>query len=274
MLERVEQVQQRARQARQQEEAARSRLAEAERARQFWEELATEMSAGHPAQIVFLLKKAEAYIRQLKASGDPGGTVLDDIQRQAEERARTAAAAFGRQFPEAVREAGMEIDTTSRQPRYTFRRGFIRVEVDEGRLMAKVTPRDGEEIIMGMDIGPLVGRLKSEMVRIFDRPSNQDALLKRLNTAYTATLRAEHRSEGEEVPLRRVTNRLAKNLNRFAADEFNVDLARLIKSGSLTIEGQRLHLNHTRNPRQGMLLHGLEEGGYVGFISFKKEAKP
>jgi len=71
--------------------------------------------------------------------------------------------------------------------------------------------------------------------------------------------------------LRRLTNRLAKNLNRFAADEFNVDLAQLVKSGSLVIDGRRMHLNHTRQIRQGMLLHGLEEGGYVGFISFKKE---
>lgn len=274
MLEKVEQIQQRARQARQQEDAARSQFEQAKRAREFWDELEDEVSAEHAAQVVFLLNKAEGYLSQLKVSGDPLGPVLDDIQKEAEERARAAAATFGRQFPEAVREAGMEIDSTSRQPRYTFKRGFIRIEVDERHLTANLAPRDGEEIVMGMDVGPLVERLKSEMARIFDRPLNQNAFLKSLYTAYTATLRVERRNEGEEVPLRRVTNRLAKNLNRFAADEFNVDLARLIKSGSLVIENQRLHLNHTRNLRQGMLLHELEGGGYVGFISFKKEARP
>src|SRR5205814_1154830 len=95
--------------------------------------------------------------------------------------------------------------------------------------------------------------------------------LRSLHTAYAAVLRAEERPDGDELPLRRVTNRLAKNLNRFAADEFNVDLSRLVQRGDLVIEGKRLHLNHTRDQRQGMLLHGLESGGYVGFISFKTE---
>src|SRR2546427_10232246 len=106
MVEQVEQIQQRARLARKQEDAARDRLVEAERAREFWEALAAEMSAEHPAQVVFLLKKAEGYLRQLKASGDPIGSVLEETERSAEERARVAGAAFGRQFPEAVREGG------------------------------------------------------------------------------------------------------------------------------------------------------------------------
>jgi hypothetical protein len=63
-----------------------------------------------------------------------------------------------------------------------------------------------------------------------------------------------------------------KNLNHFSADEFNVDLARLVGEGRVDIEGRRLHLNHTRNARQGMLLRGMEEGGYVGFISFKRDS--
>ena len=64
---------------------------------------------------------------------------------------------------------------------------------------------------------------------------------------------------------------MAKNLTRFAADEFNVDLSRLVQRGDLAVEGKRVQLNHTRDRRQGMLLHGLESGGYVGFISFKTE---
>ena len=75
---------------------------------------------------------------------------------------------------------------------------------------------------------------------------------------------------GEEIPLRRVTHRMSKNLTRFASDEFNIDLATAVRENELTIEGYQLHLAHTRNTRQGMLLYGMEGSGYVGFISFRK----
>jgi hypothetical protein len=81
----------------------------------------------------------------------------------------------------------------------------------------------------------------------------------------------EGRSPGDNIPLRQVTNRLSKNLNKFSADEFNVDLADVVKRNLLEINDHRIELVQTRFPRQGMLLHGLEDGGYLGFISFKKD---
>ncbi len=270
----VKQIRQKAAWARKQEEVARERFQQAERARQFWESLATHLSAGHSAHVLLLLRQADGYVRHLKATSDPISSELEDIRRSAERHARESASAFGREFPDLVRKAGLEIDSTSRHPRYTLKQGFLRVEIDDRDYTARIIPRDGEETVMGMDVVPLVEKIKAEITRIFDRQFQPDALLKSIYTAYIAALRAEGRQEGEEVPLRRVTSRLAKNLKRFAADEFNVDLARLIKSGQLTINNKRMHLNHTRNQRQGMLLHGLEEGGYLGFLSFRKEARP
>ena len=148
------------------------------------------------------------------------------------------------------------------------------MDVDERECTARLAPRDGEEIVMGLDIRPLVEKLKAETDRLFGRQFQPEGLLKSIYTAYLAAIRAEGRPEGEEIPLRRVTNRLAKNLARFAADEFNVDLARLVTSANLVIDSKKMHVNHTRNARQGMLLRGLEQGGYVGFISFKKEERP
>jgi hypothetical protein len=154
---------------------------------------------------------------------------------------------------------------------YTLMKGFIRVDIDERRSVVTILPRDGAAIRVGADAALVADRVASEIRRITDRPLDADALARSLHTAYVAVLRAESRPEGEEVPLRRVTSRLAKNLNRFAGDEFNYDLARLVHSGKTVVEGKRLHLNHTRNARQGILLHGMEEGGYVGFLSFKRE---
>jgi hypothetical protein len=122
-----------------------------------------------------------------------------------------------------------------------------------------------------MDVDYVVGKLRGEISRLFHRDFDAGSFLRSLFTAYQAVIRAEKRPDGDAVPLRRVSNRLAKNVNRFMADEFNVDLARVVKEGHVDVEGRRLHLDHTRNIRQGMLLHGLEEGGYVGFISFKRD---
>src|SRR5262249_9797172 len=113
--------------------------------------------------------------------------------------------------------------------------------------------------------------VKRHMSRLFDRSLDSKRFLAGLRRAYRAVLKEEKRKMGDEVPLRRVSNRLGKNWKSLSMDEFNVDLARIVKSGELAIEGERMHLNHTRDTRMGILLHGLEAGGYVGFISFKKE---
>ena len=196
---------------------------------------------------------------------------MRELHRELQKRTQPAVGRIAREFPKAAREVGIDIDATSRHPSYTFNQGFLRLEMDELRYTAKISPRDGTDIVVGLDLALVVGTVRSEQARLFGREVDSVAFLRSLHTAYLAVLRAENRPEGEEVPLRRVTNRLAKNLNRFAADEFNVDLSGLVQRGDLVVDGKRVHLNHTRDRRQGMLLHGLESGGYVGFISFKKE---
>lgn len=257
--------------AHRQEDLARNHLADAERIRKFWDNLSKDLSAGSPANVLLVLRNNGEYVQRLKETKPPISGLLDAILAKAKADASESAKSFGRVFPQSIRAAGIEPDKTSRHPEYSFRQGFIRLKVDEKTFSAKLTPRDGNEILLGMDVDPLVEVLVAEEARIFRRQFQPDPLLRSIYTAYLAALKAERRKEGEEVPLRRVTNRLAKNLNRFAADEFNVDLAQLVKSGQLMINNRRMHLNHTRQVRQGMLLHGLEEGGYVGFISFKKE---
>lgn len=260
----LRQVGPRADQARKHVDTARQELARAEQASTFWQDLVTHLRAGNPANVLLVLRREVAV-----EIGSPVAAELEKIRAEAEALARQIVPTFGRDFPEAVRNAGLEIDSTSRHPRYTFRQGFIRVEVDERNFIAKLIPRDGTETLVGMDLGALIKSLQQEISRIFGRKLDAEGLLRSLYTAYAATLRAENRPEGEEVPLRRVMNRMAKNLSRFRGDEFNVDLAQLVRSGNTTVDGRRMHLNHTRKARLGVLLHGLESGGYVGFISFK-----
>jgi hypothetical protein len=264
-------VQEQADQARRQVDLARQQLEHAQRARGFWDDLAASLARGHAAQALLLLRREAEVVRDLQGKNDHAVQNLRELHVELRDRARSTASSIAREFPTAVRDAGIQIDTTSRHPTYTFHQGFLRLEMDERNFTAKLVPRDGDEIVVGLDLGLVVETIRSEHTRLFQREVDTQSFLRSLYTAYAAVLRAENRPDGDEVPLRRVTNRLAKNLNRFAADEFNVDLSRLVQKGDLLVDGKRVHLNHTRDRRQGMLLNGLESGGYVGFISFKTE---
>jgi hypothetical protein len=252
-------------------ERARQQLEYAQRARSFWDDLLASLERGHSAHALLLLRREAEFLRELQTTDEPTVRRLRELGSELREQTRSSASRIAREFPPAARDAGIQIDSTSRHPTYTFQQGFLRLEMDERNFTAKVVPRDGNPIVVGLDLSLVVETIRSEQARLFERQIDPQAFLRSLHTAYTAVLRAEGRSEGDEVPLRRVTNRMVKNLNRFAADEFNIDLSNLVQRGELVVDGKRVHLNHTRDRRQGMLLHGLESGGYVGFISFKTE---
>ena len=250
---------------------ARQQLEHAQMARCFWDDLLASLQRGHFSHALLLLRRAAGLIRDIEATDDAAGQQLRELHRQLQEHTHYSVMRIAREFPAAARDVDIQIDSTSRHPIYTFKQGFLRLEMDERKLTAKVAPRDGNEVLVGLDLDLVVETIRSEQSRLFEREVDAQSFLRRLNRAYAAVLRTEGRLDGDEVPLRRVTNRLAKNLNHFAADEFNVDLSRLVQRGDLLVDGKRVHLNHTRDPRQGMLLNGLESGGYVGFISFKTE---
>jgi hypothetical protein len=251
-------------------DAAEHRLEEIKLALDVWTRLREDLRAGYQADALVAIRETGDPPVVLQAS-HPHRVVAERLRATLEPRARQATARFGKDFPSLARSSGLEIDRTSRHPNYTLMQGFVRADLDERRCVVTILPRDGAPPRGGAAAGLVAERLATEIRRITDRPLDAEGLARSLHTAYVAVLRAEGRPDGEEVPLRRVTARLAKNLNRFAGDEFNYDLARLVHLGKTVVDGKRLHLNHTRNLRQGILLHGMEEGGYVGFLSFKRE---
>lgn len=257
--------------ARSETQRAHAALEAAERAETFWTGLVGHLARNEPGSVLLHLNSNREYVQCLETDNGQIWEQLDQLRNSAAASARETASKFGRLFPTTARNAGLRIDPSSRHPKYTFYNGFVRLELDEKKLVAKLQSREGEEVEYGLDLELIIAALKSEISRIFERDLNPEPFLRSLHTAYTAVLRSDKLSDGTEVPIRRVSNRLGKNLSRFSTDEFNVDLARVVQSGHTSVEGRQLHLNHTRNTRQGMLLHGLEQGGYVGFISFKTE---
>jgi hypothetical protein len=248
---------------------ARHAAEAAQRAATVWKRLSEYHSKRWPAHLASVFYGEVAFFQGLRAAGDHRLPELERLQQEAEEEARAALKRFPADLDRACTGAGIKLDRTSRHPRYTVR-NFIVMEVDEGRLSARITPRDGNITTIPTDIPAIVDHLAREDRRLFAREFDSDKFLKSLLTAYQAALREDSRDTGEQVPFRRVVHRMGKNLARFALDEFNVDLARAIKANKTVVDGYRLQLGHTRNTRQGMLLFELEGSGYVGFLAFSK----
>jgi hypothetical protein len=252
-------------------EALREELAEADHRADVLRRVASYIERGLRAHLAVLLREEGQRSQSLMVGGEPLAPLMRQLLKDAEELARTDARQFPKSFERECRNAGLELDRSWRHPIYSVRQ-FIQVEVDEASLTATVTPRGGSAVVVPIDVSVLVEVIEAEIRRLFDRKVDAQRFLKTLYSAYLAVIRAEGKPEGEEMPLRRVTHRLSKNVARFSADEFAIDLGQVLDSGETLIEGRRLHVNQSRNLRQGLLLPGHETGGYVGQISFRPAA--
>ena len=257
-------------------EVRAKQLAEkAQRATSVWTQLTDFYTKRWAAHLASLFIREAAYFHSLENSADERWPTLAGLKKDSLERTKAALRKFPADFEHACNEAKLKLDSTSRDPRYTIR-NFIRIEVDEDSLQARVTPRDGERVDIPVDVPAIIEHLVAEDARLFQRDFDASRFLKSLLTAYQAALRedtreSEPRGSGDErIPLRRVTARMSKNLSRFRLDEFNVDLATAIRENHLTVDELQLQFFHTRYERQGLLLYGMEGSGYVGFISFRK----
>lgn len=248
-------------------------LKKARRSEEVWQRLFDAQKSGYSAAIYNIFRRESDWFTQLREDNDEIIPLLELLYRDSEVKATNTVRQFASLFPNACDKAGVKLDHSSRHPNYSIGK-FVHTLVNEQRLEVQVTPRDAKSVNLPADIDPLVTHLEMEVKRLFKTKRDPKQFLIGLRTAYHAVLREEKKSLGDELPLRRVANRLSKNRAHFRYDEFNVDLGNVVRSGKTKIDNVRLQINHTRNTRQGMLLYGLERSGYIGFISFKPESAP
>lgn len=266
----LELIVRRAQQAEQEVREAQAALAGAQGGLKAWSDLREAVRTRYYGRIVQILTEDAAFFSALRRANDPAIPDLERLYRYSLGQLENLSQNFAHLFEEACSSCGVALDSGSRHPKYSIA-GFIQLQVDDRKKAAQLSTRDGPTVELALDPAVVANELKRNCSRLFERPLDAKKFLAGLRRAYRAVLKEEKRKLGDEVPLRRVANRLGKNWKSLAMDEFNVDLARVLKSGDLVVEGERMHLNHTRDTRMGMLLHGFESGGYVGFISFKKE---
>lgn len=234
-----------------------------------WEKLLSavdEKASDRPAEVCALLTKQSDLVRAYESADAEAVVALRAAYVECTERAQALARDSVRVFPEAVQEFGVPIDSSSRHPRYTFAGHAIEVELDQRALTATIAVRHGDKAKVPLDIAAVAERVRDEHRRLFDREWKPAAFLSQVKKAYKPLAK-----KGDAVLLRDIAASMSKP-KKPRLDEFAVDMGRLLQDPILEDSRPRLSVQHTRDTRKGLLLHGLERGGYVLTITLEESA--
>ncbi len=250
-------------------ERARAHKIEAERAEkaeQTWRQLLRYVNQGWYLHVLELFKTEAATI-----NAGEGDQIANEILAIAKEQSATVLRRFPSFLEGTCSEAGLIIDRNSKHPNYKFDEGFFQVQVDDRNGVARLSDCETELAEFPSDPGAIVQAVQKEHERIFSRDFDGAKFLKMLRHHYSEIIKKLGKKDGEAIPIRNITSRLGKNQKGFRTDEFVIDLSKLVERGPSEIDGFRFDLQQTKNTNQGMLLHGIAGGGYVGFITFRKD---
>jgi hypothetical protein len=236
----------------------------------FWQTLTGFIAKGWVCHIQDYLEQQKERLRQWRTDGHAGIVTIESLYREAKAAADKAMLSFPSDLEQACMKSKLPIDRTSREPHYTFQNGFLELDIDTGKRLAHVKDRETKLAAIPADVGAVVELIAAEHRRLFQRPFDGEKFLRKLRAHYLAVVKKEGLKDGEGLPIRRITHRLGKNEKGFHTDEFLVDLSRLAEEGPLQVDDVKLDLQQTKDTNQGMLLHGVASGGYIGFIIFRK----
>jgi hypothetical protein len=249
----------------------RSEFKLAEEDYQALDQLVLALKKAQFAKILDLRDSMDQIFKRISISNPIFSEFLDKIFKIANDECQKISMDYPILIQEACQQEGIKIDQTSVHPKYTFCDQFITLEIDEKKFKAKAYTREGKLFVLPFDISIVIPAIKEEIKRIFGRTFNPNQFLKKLYSNYCKIIEKEKKQIGDPIPIRKITSRLGKTQKNFRTDEFVVDLSKLIKEGIPSDLGYKIELGHTKDDRSGILLHGFESHGYVGFISIKKE---
>jgi hypothetical protein len=171
-------------------------------------------------------------------------------------------------FPAALAAHGLELDSTSRDPKYTVAGRYITATFDKTKPAAHVQVRGEKRRSVPPDPRGVADKVAEEHVRLFGREVDPQRTVDRLKRGWRQARGADGSAS---VPIKQVFKALAKDEDGFVRDEFVVDIAELLKDSGSSAIFEGLKLDHTRDDKQGVLLAGLESRGYFGYISFETD---
>ena len=171
-------------------------------------------------------------------------------------------------FPAALAEHGIELDSTSRDPKYTVAARYITATFDKTKPAAHVQVRGEKRRSVPPDPRGVANKVAEEHARLFGREVDPQRTLDRLENGWR---KARGDNSRASVPIKQVLKALAKDEEGFVRDEFIIDIANLLKDSGSSTHSKGLKLDHTRDDKQGVLLPGLESRGYFGYVSFETD---
>jgi hypothetical protein len=243
-------------------ERVQERLRSAQAIQRFCTAVHNELEGGRASQALRLIRDGSKPLDLLRARSPESAAGIEALRETLLPTVEDAFAGLVRSFPRAARDAGLELDASSRHPGYTLCDGFLSVQFQKRRLETRITPRDGRPTTLGIDLPVVIDHLKSEVDRLCGRPFDAAKVLSAIETAYAAVVSSSKKRTGDPVRVKDLVAEMSKDKS-FRADEFNIDLSRLVRSDEV---GPRLQLDNSRDAKNGVLLWQLDRRGYYGYI--------
>ena len=243
---------------------------EAAKAVATWKQVLDARGQGLWFRLRTLIEEESSYFRHLRELGEPVIVALEDLYKEAKEQTAELLLSLPRDIEKLAERENLALDRTSCHPKYTFKNGFITLDVDESKRAARISNYEVKLPYIPLDLQTMGAALKSEEVRLFARQFDGVKFLHNLRTAYLAFLKKEKRPDGSPVPIRDIARKMASNDNKFRRDEFVIDLSKLAIEGPAEISGFRFELQQTSDSSQGMLLYGPAGRGMVNLLIFTK----
>lgn len=223
-----------------------------------------------PGRLWLFLSDQERTLRRIEQGGGDVPAWLDGLKKNLRDRLQELARTWPSAFVDALDDRGIEPDRTSRHPTYSFMDGFLSVHLDDRKLAVQLNTRNVAPVVLPLDPLVVADEVQTTQQRLLERGFDADDYLQGLLDAYDAVSSEAGATPGDDQRLPKVLERYAKDRDQ-PRDELLIDLGRLLKQGNPEHEGRRLRLGHTRRDRDGVLVPGFENGGYMGFIAFRHE---
>lgn len=254
----------RAEQSELEEGAAQGALSRATQLRRLWVGLSDQIAQGTPVAAYLECERALKKPDDLPSSDL---ATLRELSAHLRPRTEEVVADLERAIPEALESAGLVLDPSARHPIYTMDSGFIALVVDEKKLVATITARGGAPSKEPLDPTAVARTAVEVRDRVFRRTQRHVSQTS-LTRAYQTLKKDKKLGGSDDIPIEAIRMQLSRKGRPIPADEFNVDLAGLVRAAAET-GGPRITLSNTRDTRSGILLYGLEDAGYVGYLKIE-----
>ena len=226
--------------------------------------------------ILELCSKQAKLIQRMEQSGHPAyqdiNSILEASQAEAK-KLEPLSIHFPRAFSQHCQAKELTIDADSRHPKYTFDNRFFEVKLDEAKKIAYISNYEaGKLATIPADIPAIFRCLQKHRKRVLAKAQSGQKFLKLLRQEYLASIKAQHKKDGDSVPIRPLITSLAKKEgdDQYRADEFLFTLSQILNEGKTSIDGFQLDLQQTKDTKAGILPISTKSRGYVGFVLFVK----